>query len=35
MSRKTVVLSMLGSTLDKGTGRRRWNRWRPTVDLHR
>lgn len=35
MARKTVVLSMLGSTLDKGTGTRRWNRWRPTVDLHR
>jgi transcriptional regulatory protein RtcR len=35
MARKTVVLSMLGSTLDKGTGPRRWNRWRPTVDLHR
>jgi len=30
-----VVLSMLGSTLDKGTGTRRWNRWRPTVDLQR
>ncbi len=26
---------MLGSTLDKGVGARRWNRWRPTVDLHR
>lgn len=35
VSRKTVVLSMLGSTLDKGTGPRRWHRWRPTVDLHR
>ncbi|MGH1345255.1 MAG: RNA repair transcriptional activator RtcR [Nannocystales bacterium] len=35
MSKKTVVLSMLGSTLDKGTGVRRWERWRPTVDLHR
>lgn len=35
MARKTVVLSMLGPTLDKGTGARRWNRWRPTVDLHR
>jgi len=33
--KKTVVLSMLGSTLDKGTGPGRWNRWRPTVDLHR
>ncbi|MCR9165740.1 MAG: RNA repair transcriptional activator RtcR [Nannocystaceae bacterium] len=35
MPKKTVVLSMLGSTLDKGAGPRRWNRWRPTVDLHR
>lgn len=35
MSKKTVVYSMLGATLDKGTGPRRWNRWRPTVDLHR
>jgi transcriptional regulatory protein RtcR len=26
---------MLGATLDKGMGPRRWNRWRPTVDLHR
>lgn len=35
MTRKTVVLSMLGSTLDKGSGARRWSRWRPTVDLCR
>lgn len=35
MARKTVVLSMLGTTLDKGGGPRRWSRWRPTVDLHR
>ena len=35
VAKKTVVLSMLGSTLDKGVGPRRWNRWRPTVDLHR
>lgn len=35
MAKKTVVLSVLGSTLDKGTGPRRWHRWRPTVDLHR
>ncbi len=35
VAKKTVVLSMIGSTLDKGGGARRWNRWRPTVDLHR
>ncbi len=35
MAKKTVVFSILGSTLDKGGGPRRWNRWRPTVDLCR
>ncbi len=29
-----VVLGLLGPTLDRG-GRRRWERWRPTVDLCR
>lgn len=29
--RKTVVIGFLGTTLDKGRGAERWNRWRPTV----
>lgn len=35
MAKPVVVLSILGSTLDKGRGPRRWNHWRPTVDLCR
>ncbi|MET0406315.1 MAG: RNA repair transcriptional activator RtcR [Cystobacter sp.] len=31
--RKTVVLGMLGTTLDAGLGPVRWERWRPTVGL--
>src|SRR6187399_2888288 len=31
--KRTVVLGFLGSTLDHGVGPRRWDRWRPTVDL--
>lgn len=27
----TVVLSLLGTTLDKGFGNKRWDRWRPSV----
>lgn len=34
-STKTVVIGLLGSTLDAGRGSRRWNRWRPTIDLCR
>lgn len=30
-----VVLGLLGTTLDKGRSAKRWNRWRPTVDLVR
>lgn len=30
---KTVVIGMLGSTLDKGYAPHRWERWRPTVAL--
>ena len=30
---KTVVLGMLGSTLDQGYAQQRWDRWRPTVSL--
>lgn len=29
--RKTVVIGFLGTTLDKGRGADRWNRWRPSV----
>ncbi|WP_434389167.1 RNA repair transcriptional activator RtcR [Melittangium boletus] len=32
-ARETVVLGMLGTTLDTGKGPRRWDRWRPTVGL--
>ncbi|NVJ15452.1 RNA repair transcriptional activator RtcR [Myxococcus sp. AM010] len=32
-ARKTVVLGMLGTTLDNGQGPQRWMRWRPTVAL--
>ena len=31
--RKTVVIGFLGTTLDKGRGAERWNRWRPTVAM--
>lgn len=30
---KTVVLGFLGSTLDRGFGDRRWDRWRPTIGI--
>ncbi len=33
MKQKTVVIGMLGSTLDQGFGQQRWERWRPTVAL--
>ena len=33
MYRKTVVIGMLGSTLDQGSGPKRWEHWRPTVSL--
>ena len=33
MSKKTVVIGILGSTLDAGSGQDRWERWRPTVAL--
>ncbi|MFE8600476.1 RNA repair transcriptional activator RtcR [Archangium violaceum] len=32
-ARETVVLGMLGTTLDAGRGPRRWEKWRPTVGL--
>lgn len=33
--RPNVVLGLLGTTLDKGQSAKRWQRWRPTVDLGR
>jgi len=33
MSRRQVVLGMLGVQLDAGTGPARWQKWRPTVAL--
>lgn len=33
MPNKTVVIGMLGSTLDQGFAQQRWDRWRPTVAL--
>ncbi|QAT83952.1 sigma-54 dependent transcription regulator [Corallococcus coralloides] len=32
-ARRTVVIGMLGTTLDTGMGAHRWTRWRPTVSL--
>ena len=31
--RKTVVIGLLGTTLDLGKQAHRWDRWRPTVSL--
>ena len=30
---RTVVIGMLGTTLDTGKGPQRWEKWRPTVAL--
>lgn len=36
MAKRTVVLGILGTTLDRaGKGAKRWDRWRPTVDICR
>ena len=32
---KKVLIGLLGSRLDRGSGRARWESWRPTVDLFR
>jgi transcriptional regulatory protein RtcR len=32
---KTVAISLLGTSLDAGSGPQRWERWRPTVSLCR
>jgi transcriptional regulatory protein RtcR len=31
MRRRTVVIGLLGTTIDRGTGTRRWEAWRPSV----
>src|SRR5262245_40182604 len=33
MARPTVLLGLLGTTLDVGKGPQRWERWRPTVGV--
>lgn len=35
VGKPVVVIGILGTTLDRGQGRSRWKRWRPTVDLVR
>jgi len=35
MSKPTVVIGFLGTQLDSGMGRRRWEKWRPSVSLCR
>ncbi len=35
MARSKVVIGFLGTQLDAGSGAKRWERWRPTVDLCR
>ncbi|HLT29971.1 MAG TPA: RNA repair transcriptional activator RtcR [Myxococcaceae bacterium] len=32
---KTVVIGIVGTKLDRGAGKRRWDTWRPSVDLCR
>ena len=32
-ARETVVIGMLGTTLDTGRGPKRWEKWRPSVGL--
>jgi transcriptional regulatory protein RtcR len=31
MAKKTVIVGLLGTTLDRGTGAERWETWRPSV----
>ncbi|MCI0691336.1 RNA repair transcriptional activator RtcR [candidate division KSB1 bacterium] len=33
MKKKTVIIGLLGSNLDRGEGAQRWEHWRPTVVL--
>src|SRR5688572_13127237 len=32
---KTVVIGLVGAVLDRSVGPRRWDQWRPTVDVCR
>jgi len=32
-AKKTVLIGLLGPTLDEGAGHRRWEKWRPSVSL--
>src|SRR5690242_11764251 len=34
-AKKTVVLGLLGSVIDTGSGPERWQRWRPSIDICR
>src|SRR6476659_7715814 len=33
MRRRRVVIGLLGTTLDRSTGKRRWEGWRPSVAI--
>jgi transcriptional regulatory protein RtcR len=33
MPKRSVVLGLLGTTMDRGTGARRWEAWRPSIAL--
>lgn len=35
MTKKTIVLGLYGTTLDRNTGPNRWEMWRPTLDIFR
>ena len=35
MAKTCVIIGLLGSKLDRGSGAKRWESWRPTVDLCR
>src|SRR6185436_6012688 len=35
MAKRLIVVGLLGPVLDQGTGPRRWDKWRPSVDLCR
>lgn len=34
ITKKTVMISFLGTVLDAGLGKKRWDKWRPNVDIH-
>ena len=33
MAKRLVVLGLLGTTIDRGTGTRRWEGWRPSISV--